>query len=115
MSIALAILYRYAPSRREAKWRWVSWGGVLATVLWIGASALFSVYVAKFGSYDKTFGSLGAVVILLTWFYISGYAILLGASFNAEMERQTAQDTTRSPDKPMGRRGAKMADTVATE
>lgn len=87
MSLALAATYRYAPSRREAKWRWVSWGGVLATMLRIAASAAFSVYVAKFGNYDKTFGSLGAVVVLLTWLYISAYVVLLGACLNAEMER----------------------------
>lgn len=112
-SISLAATYRYAPSREEAKWRWVSWGGVVATVVWVAASAGFSFYVAKFGNYDKTFGSLGAVVVLLTWLYISAYVVLLGACFNAEMERQTARDTTTGPQRPMGERGAKMADTVA--
>jgi membrane protein len=113
VTVALAALYRFAPSRRQAKWRWVSWGGAIATVLWVVASVLFSFYVREFGSYDKSFGSLGAVVVLLTWFYLSAYAILLGAAFNAEMERQTARDTTIGAEKPMGRRGAKMADTVA--
>ena len=109
----LAATYRYAPSREEPKWRWVSWGGVLATILWLAASAGFSFYVAKFGNYDKTFGSLGAVVVLLTWLYISAYVVLLGACFNAEMERQTARDTTTGQRRPMGERGAKMADSVA--
>jgi membrane protein len=113
MSVSLAATYRYAPSREEAKWRWVSWGGVLATIVWLAASAGFSFYVAKFGSYDKTFGSLGAVVVLLTWLYISAYVVLLGACLNAEMERQTARDTTTGRAEPMGERGAKMADTVA--
>jgi membrane protein len=113
MSLGLAALYRFAPSRREPKWRWVSWGGVAATLLWIVASAGFSVYVGKFAHYDKTFGSLGAVVVLLTWFYLSAYVVLLGACLNAEMERQTARDTTHSPERPLGQRGAKMADTVA--
>jgi membrane protein len=101
------------PSRREAKWRWVSWGGILATIIWVAASAGFSIYVTKFGNYDKTFGSLGAVVVLLTWLYISAYVVLIGACFNAEMEHQTARDTTLGPEKPMGQRGARMADTVA--
>jgi len=113
MSTALAATYRYGPSRREPKWRWISWGGLVATLLWVVASALFSVYVAKFGNYDKTFSSLGAVVLLLMWLYISAYVVLLGACLDAEMERQTARDTIEGAEKPMGTRGAKMADTVA--
>jgi len=111
-TIGLAATYRFAPSRREAKWRWVTVGGVAATVLWIVASVGFSFYVQKFGNYDKTFGSLGAVVILLTWLYLTAYVVLLGSCLNAEIERQTARDTTEGREKPMGRRGAKMADTV---
>lgn len=114
-SIGLAAAYRFLPSRREAKWRWVTWGGVVATLIWVAASAGFSFYVANFGNYDKTFGSLGAVVVLLSWLYLSAYVVLIGACFNAEMERQTARDTTKGPEKPMGRRGAKMADTVAED
>jgi membrane protein len=112
-TIGFAAVYRFAPARREAKSRWVTLGGVVATLLWIVGSIGFSFYVQKFGSYDKTFGSLGAVVVLLTWLYLTAYAVLLGACFNAEMERQTARDTTEGPEKPMGKRGAKMADTVA--
>jgi len=89
-------------------------GRVIATFIWVTASAGFSFYVAKFGNYDKTFGSLGAIVILLTWPYLSAYVVLIGACFNAEMERQTARDTTSGPEKPIGERGAKMADTVAS-
>jgi membrane protein len=110
VAVGLAATYRFAPSRREAKWRWVSWGGVLATVVWLAASAGFSFYVAKFGNYDKTFGSLGAVVVLLTWLYLSAYIVLMGACLNAEMERQTGRDTTSGAEKPMGHRGARMAD-----
>ena len=113
VSIGVAAVYRFMPSREEPKWRWVSWGGIIATLIWVAASVAFSVYVAKFGNYDKTFGSLGAVVILLTWLYLSAYVVLLGACFNAEMERQTARDTTTGAERPMGQRGAKMADTVA--
>lgn len=112
---ALAAIYRYAPSRSTAKWRWVSWGAAVATLLWIAGSALFSVYVSAFASYNKTYGSLGGVVVLQLWLYLSAYAILLGAELNAEMEHQTARDTTTDPEQPMGRRGARMADTVAGE
>lgn len=113
VSAGLAATYRFMPSREEAKWRWVTWGGVAATLVWVVASAGFSVYVAKFGNYDKSFGSLGAVVVLLTWLYLSAYVVLAGACLNAEMEHQTARDTTTGPEQPMGHRGAKMADTVA--
>ena len=115
VSMGLATVYRYLPSREDAKWRWVSWGGVAATIVWILASAGFSFYVAKFGNYDKSFGSLGAVVVLLTWLYLSAYVVLAGACLDAEMEHQTARDTTTGPEEPMGERGAKMADTVADD
>ena len=111
--LALSVIYRYAPSRNEARWTWVSTGALLATVLWIAGSVLFSLYVAKFATYNKTYGSLGAVVILLMWLWLSAYAVLVGAELNAEMEHQTARDTTDPPKKPMGRRGAYVADTVA--
>jgi membrane protein len=107
------VVYRYAPSCNEARWSWVSSGAVLATVLWIAGSAAFSLYVEKFATYNKTYGSLGAVVVLLMWFWLSAYAVLIGAELNAEMEHQTARDTTDLPKKPMGRRGAYVADTVA--
>src|SRR5512144_276861 len=89
MMLALALVYRYGPSRATARLQWVSSGAVAATVLWLVASAAFSLYVSHFGSYNKTFGSLGAVVILLMWFYISAYVVCLGAELNAELERQT--------------------------
>jgi membrane protein len=109
----LAVLYRYAPSREKPRWQWVSPGAIAATILWVIGSALFSLYVGRFGSYNETYGSLGAVVVLLLWFWLSSYIILAGAELNAELERQTAQDTTTPPRKPMGARGARMADTVA--
>jgi membrane protein len=112
--LALALLYRYAPSRNNARMQWVSTGAVVATVLWLLASIGFSLYVRYFGSYDKTFGSLGAVVILLMWFYISTYAVCIGAEVNAELERQTHKDSTVGPEKPIGRRGAFAADNKAT-
>ena len=110
--IALAALYRYAPSRNEPRWQWVSWGSVGAMLLWVLASSLFSFYVSNFGKYNQTYGSLGAVVILLLWLYISALVVLLGGELNAEMEHQTAQDTTKDPRKPMGQRGAHVADNL---
>ncbi len=108
----LAVFYRYAPSRDEARWRWVSWGSAIATLLWIVGSIAFSLYVRNFGSYNETYGSLGAVIILLTWLWLTAFIVLLGAELNAEMEHQTARDTTAGRPQPMGRRGARMADTV---
>jgi membrane protein len=115
MTIGLAAIYRYAPSRKEAKWRWVSWGATVATVLWIAGSALFSVYVGEFASYDKTYGSVGAVVVLMMWLYVSAFAVLLGAELNGEMEHETARDTTTGAPSPIGRRGAWAADNVAED
>ena len=112
MMLGLAITYRYGPSREEPRWRWVSWGAVIATVLWIAGSVLFSIYVTQFGNYNETYGSVGAIVILLVWFLLSSYAILIGAEVNAEMERQTRKDTTSGAEKPMGGRGAHAADTL---
>jgi membrane protein len=111
--LAVAILYRYGPSREKPRWQWVSWGAAFAAVFWLLGSAAFSYYVANFGGYDKTYGSLAAVVIVLLWFYLTGYVILVGAEINAEMEHQTARDTTTRPERPLGARGARMADTVA--
>jgi membrane protein len=114
-SAGFAVIYRYAPSRNEARWDWVNGGAIAATLLWIAGSALFSFYVGSFATYNKTYGSLGAVVVLLIWFWMSAYAVLLGAALNAEAEHQTAADTTRPPKKPMGWRGAYVADTVAVD
>jgi membrane protein len=109
---ALAVLYRYGPSRETAEWRWVSPGSIGAAILWVVASMLFSWYAANFGSYNETYGSLGAVVGFMTWLWISTIVILLGAELNAETEHQTAKDSTTGGDKPMGARQAAMADTV---
>ena len=99
---ACAVLYRYGPSRDKAEWKWVTPGGLVAAVLWLVASMLFSWYVANFGSYNETYGSLGAVIGFMTWIWISGIVVLVGAEINAEMEHQTAKDTTVGPDRPMG-------------
>lgn len=110
--VGVATVYRYAPSRDKAQWKWVSPGALVAAALWIVGSALFSIYVTKFGSYDKTYGSLGAVVVFLMWLYLSAYTVLLGAELNSELERQTAKDTTDGQPKELGQRGAFAADTV---
>lgn len=110
--LGLAIVYRYAPSRENARWRWVTWGSVVAATLWLVSSVLFSLYVRNFGSYGKTYGALGGVIVLIMWFYLQGYSIVLGAEFNAETEHQTAVDTTNGPPAPMGERGAYVADTL---
>lgn len=109
----LSLLYRYGPCRRTAKWRWVTVGSVFATAVWLLASAAFSIYVSNFAHYDRMYGSLGAVIILLFWLYISFYIVLLGAELNAELELQTAEDTTAGPPRPIGERGAFVADHIA--
>jgi len=110
--LGLAALYRYAPDRDKPQWRWVSPGAITATILWIVASIGFTVYVANFDSYDKTYGSLGGVVILLTWLYLSALMVLLGAVVNAQSERQTRKDSTAGQPRAMGQRDARAADTV---
>lgn len=109
---ALAALYRFAPDRENPQWRWVSWGSVVATVLWIAGSLGFSYYVNNFSNFNATYGSLAAVVILLLWFNLSSFIILLGAEINSELERQTMRDTTTGTIQPMGKRGANDADNL---
>lgn len=111
--LGLAVIYRFAPCRASARWRWVSHGAVLATLIWIAASVGFSVYVSNFGNFNATYGSLGAIVIVLFWLYISAFVIILGARLNGEIEHATAVDTTSGRPRPMGQRGAFFADRVA--
>ena len=108
----LAVLYRYAPNRLAPRWRWVSPGAIAATALWLLGSVAFTVYVSHFNSYDKTYGSLGGVVVMLTWLYLSSFVALFGAVINAQMERQTEADSTVGHAKPKGARRAYAADTV---
>jgi membrane protein len=115
VALILSALYRFGPSRQNARWQWVSWGSAFAAVFWFLGSLGFSFYVENFGSYNETYGSLGAVVGFMTWVWISSVVVLLGGELNAEMEHQTARDTTIGPERPLGARGARMADTVATE
>jgi membrane protein len=110
--IGLAVLYRYGPSRREPRWQWISVGGVCAAVAWLVSSALLSWYLASFADYDATYGSLGAAIGMMTWMWISAIVILFGAQLNSEIEHQTARDSTVDGPRPLGARGAVMADTV---
>jgi membrane protein len=110
--LALAVLYRFAPNRERPRWRWVSAGSIAAAVIWLVACIGFSVYVDLLGSYNETYGSIGAVVVLMLWLYLAAFAVLFGAELNAEVERQTARDTTTGHEKPMGERDAYAADTL---
>jgi membrane protein len=108
----LAVLYKIAPHRENPKLRWVTWGAVIATILWLIGSAGFSYYVTNFGNYNKTYGALGGVIILNLWLFLTNFAVLLGAEINSEMEHQTRKDTTTGPPRPMGQRDATKADHV---
>jgi membrane protein len=110
--LGLAFLYKYGPCRRSANWCWVSVGSVVAMVLWLGVSAGFTFYVENFADYNRVYGSLGAVIVLLFWLYLSFLAILLGAEINGELEHHTRYDTTVGEPRPMGERGAYVADHV---
>jgi membrane protein len=110
---ALAVVYRVAPDRDAPRFRWVSVGALVAAVLWLIGSGAFSLYVNNFGSYNKTYGALAGVVVLMLWLYLTSYIVLLGAEINAESERQTRQDTTRGDPRPIGERSAVAADEVA--
>ena len=108
----VTLIYRYGPSREPAKLRWLTWGAALASLVWIVASSAFSYYLQNFADYNATYGTLGAVVGFMIWTWISVIILLGGAELNAEMEHQTARDSTAGPPKPMGQRGAVMADTI---
>jgi membrane protein len=115
LTLALAVIYRYGPSREAPRWRWITWGSATAALLWLAVSGLFSWYAANFGKFNETYGSLGAAIGFMTWLWISAIVILLGAEVDAEMEHQTARDTTTGSPRPMGVRGARMADTVGAQ
>ncbi len=115
VAAAFSLLYRFGPSRQEARWHWVTPGAIVSTALWLLASAGFSYYVGHVASYDATYGPLGAVIGIMMWFFVTAYVVLLGAELNAELELQTAQDSTTGESKPLGSRGAFVADHVAEE
>lgn len=112
MMATIGVLYRVGPYRRAPRWEWVSVGTVMATLLWLLGSTGLSLYVSQFANMDELYGSLGAVVVLMLWFWLSSFVVLLGAEINAEMERQTRRDTTVGEPRPMGQRGAYAADTL---
>ncbi|WP_369133157.1 YihY/virulence factor BrkB family protein [Modestobacter sp. I12A-02662] len=109
---SLAVLYRVAPDRNSPRFSWVSLGSVVVTVIWALVSLLFSIYVDNFGSYDKTYGAIAGVIVLMLWLYLTCYLVLLGAEINSEAEHQTAHDTTEGEPQPMGQRDATMADEL---
>lgn len=110
--VALAILYRFAPSRDAPRWQWLSLGAVAAALLWIAGSALLSWYLSEFTNYNATYGSLGAAIGLMMWMWMSAIVIMFGAELNSEIERQTLRDTTTGQPRPLGSREAVSADTV---
>jgi membrane protein len=115
VGLSFSLLYRFGPSRRIAGWHWITPGSMVATLLWLLASTGFSYYVGHVASYDATYGPLGAVVGIMMWFFVTAYVVLLGAELNAELELQTAEDSTAGSPRPIGRRGAYVADHVATD
>lgn len=114
-SAIAATLYRFAPSREHARWRWITPGSLFAALAWMLLTLLFSFYVTTVTDYNTTYGSLGTVIVLLTWIYLSAYALVVGAELNSEIEHQTAKDSTTGHPLPLGRRGAWAADHVASD
>jgi membrane protein len=110
---ALAVIFRLSPDRDQPRMKWVSSGAIMAAVFWLLASIGFSFYANNFGSYNETYGSVAAVIILMFWLYITAFIILIGAELNGQLELQTRKDTTTGPEKPMGERDAFAADKVA--
>ncbi|GGC88712.1 YihY/virulence factor BrkB family protein [Vreelandella lutescens] len=115
MSLLIALLYRFAPYRRSPQWRWLSYGTLLATLMWLLGSGGLSLYVRYFSTFSELYGSLGAVVALMLWFWLSAFVVLFGAELNCEMERQTCHDTTIGTVRPLGEREAFAADTIGVE
>ena len=112
MALVLSVLYRFAPDRRQARWRWVTGGAAVATVLWLATSIGLFAYVQNLGSYQSTYGSLAGVAISMFWLWITVFLVIVGAAVNAETERQTVRDSTVGPEQPLGRRGAVVADSA---
>jgi membrane protein len=111
ITAGLALIYRFGPSRRRARWQWLSIGTLGAAAAWIASSALLSSYLGAYAHYDVTYGSLGTAIGLMMWMWVSAIVVLAGAQLNSEIEHQTARDSTVEADQPLGKRGAVMADT----
>jgi membrane protein len=112
VTVVLAVLYRYAPDRKEARWRWITGGSTVATLLWLASTAGLFAYVERLGSYQSTYGSLAGVAISMLWLWTTVFLVIVGAAVNAETERQTTRDSTVGPDQPLGERGAVVADSA---
>jgi membrane protein len=112
MAAAIDVLYRYAPDRKRARLRWVNPGAVVATLLWLGTSVVLLSYVQTLGTYEATYGSLAGVAISMFWLWLTFFEVILGAAVNAEAERQTVRDSTVGPERPLGERGAVVADSA---
>jgi membrane protein len=112
MSAVLAVLYRFAPDRKLARWRWTTWGATGATVLWLVTSVALFAYVQRLGTYESTYGSLAGVAISMFWLWITVLLVVVGAAVNGEAERQTVRDSTIGAERPMGERGAVVADSA---
>lgn len=110
--VGLGVVYRFGPDRERPTMRWVTPGAAIATLLWLIGSGLFTVYANRFGDFGETYGALAGVIVLMLWLMLSSFVVLLGAEINAELERQTAVDTTTGDPLPMGQRGAEVADTT---
>lgn len=112
IAIGISLLYRLGPSREKAKLRWLNWGAVVATLVWLITSFLFSIYVERYADYNATYGTLGALIASLVWMWISIVILILGAKLNAELEHQTQVDSTTGRPQAIGERGAYVADTL---
>lgn len=108
----LDVLYRYAPDRKKARWRWISGGAAMATLLWVAVTGAFFAYVQTLGDYESTYGSLAGVAISMFWVWVTVFLVIVGAAVNAEAERQTLRDSTVGPERPLGTRGAVVADSA---
>lgn len=109
---ATIVIYRYGPSREKAKFSWLTWGATFSSVAWAITTTGFSVYLLNFANYNATYGTLGALIAFMIWTWLSIVILIIGAELNAELEHQTARDSTTGPPRPMGERGAEMADTL---
>ena len=114
-SAVLTVIYRFAPDRKQARWRWLSWGAIGATVLWLATSVALFAYVQRLGTYESTYGSLAGVAISMFWLWLSIVLVVIGGAVNAEAERQTERDSTVGPEHPLGERGAVVADTLPSQ